>query len=314
MPATITPPSPLPTWPAVTVLMATHDAQPWLADQLSSIAAQAGVRVHVVASDDASSDATPEVLARGVEGLSLATMPAAAERFGNANRNFLRLVADAPIDHGEHVAAFVALSDHDDVWEPRKLSRAIGVLGSTGSAAYSGDVTAFWPDGHRRDLRKAGPQRRWDHLFESAGPGCTFVFTRSAFLELRAWVRRERARLADVKVHDWLFYAHARKAGWRWVIDPEPHMLYRQHERNELGANVGLRAIRSRWDDVRNGKYRLDVLGIAHAIGEDGELIRRLERLGWRDRLWLARRAPQCRRHPPFRWLLALMFLVMRRT
>lgn len=299
--------------PAITVLMATHQAERWLPEQLESIAQQEGVRPWVVASDDASNDGSLAILRRGVQGLPITVMDPSPTRFGNANRNFLHLVAHAPIDHPQHDAQFIAFSDHDDVWEPPKLRRAVEVLQTKGAAAYSSNATAVWTDGRRHVLKKAGPQRRWDHLFESPGPGCTIVLTRTAFDQLRAWVRRDHASLAGVKVHDWLFYAHARQQGWPWVIDDVSHMLYRQHERNELGANVGGAAARSRWAEARSGKYRRDVLGIARAIGERSEVIARLERLGFRDRLWLAAHASQCRRHPPFRAVLALMFLMMGR-
>ena len=56
--------------PTVAVLLATNNSARWLAEQLDSIEAQRGVRVHVLASDDASTYRTTAMLeARGVSPL-----------------------------------------------------------------------------------------------------------------------------------------------------------------------------------------------------------------------------------------------------
>jgi rhamnosyltransferase len=296
--------------PRVTVLLATHNCQDWLPEQLASLFRQRDVQVSVVASDDASSDATPVMLQQATQAHELQVLASPAERFGNANRNFLRLIAEAPLGD----AQYVALSDHDDVWFDDKLLVAVGSIERLGLDAYSSDVTAFWPDGRRKAVVKSRPQRRFDHLFESAGPGCTFVFRRQRFDELRQWVRAQGPALHDVKVHDWLIYAYARTRGWRWHVDSRPGLLYRQHARNELGANAGLAAARLRLRQVRHGRYRRDILSIAQAVGETGPLVQRLTRLSPWDRVWLALGARSCRRRRGEALALALMFLTMSKS
>jgi hypothetical protein len=81
---------------------------------------------------------------------------------GNANRNFQYLVREAPIGQAD----YVALSDHDDIWLPDKLRRAVDTLTATGADAYSSDVLAFWPDGREQPVVKSQPQRRY-----GPGPG-----------------------------------------------------------------------------------------------------------------------------------------------
>jgi rhamnosyltransferase len=291
----------------VCVLLATHNGEPWISEQLASIARQTGVGVSVVASDDCSSDRTRELLLSSPSGIAVTQLPALPHRLGNANRNFLRLIRDAPL--GE--AHYVALSDQDDVWLPQKLECAVSELIRTGADAYSSNVTAFWADGRERVLAKSGPQRRYDHLFESAGPGCTFVFKRSTFLRLRGWVRDNFEMLQRLKVHDWLIYAFARHHGWRWHIDPHSHMRYRQHACNEMGANSGLRAALSRWKQVRSGQYRDDVLAIAGAIDDQSIVTRSLRELALADRVRLLMLARQCRRDCVEALMLALFFLVI---
>jgi rhamnosyltransferase len=293
--------------PTVTVLLATFNAEAWLQAQLDSIALQRGVRIITYASDDRSSDGTVAQLEQAAAVLHLHMLPTLPHRLGNANRNFLRLIRDCPLDQ----AQYFALADHDDVWLPDKLCRAIDQLAITGADAYSSNVTAFWADGRQKLLVKSGPQQRFDHLFESAGPGCTFVFPRRSFAHLQHWVRQNFAKLQAVKVHDWLIYAHARHNQWRWHIDTESQLRYRQHVRNEIGANAGLSAALERWRQIRSGDYRRDVLAIAQAVGDQSIVTRALFRLRWADRLRLAMLANQCRRKRADRLLLALFFLSM---
>ncbi len=293
--------------PAVRVLLATFDGERWLAEQLASLFAQAGVLVSVVASDDSSTDGTVAVLEAAAERQCLRVLPRSATRFGNAHRNFMRLIRETALDDVE----YFALSDQDDIWLPDKLARAVEVLRASGADAYGANVTAFWPDGRRKVLVKSQSQRRFDHLFESAGPGCTFVLRRSAFIELQRWVGDRFEALQAIKVHDWLIYAHARERGWRWIIDDASVMLYRQHERNEAGANTGWRGALPRLRNVREGRFRLDALAIGAIVGSRAEALDRLRRMSPVDRLWLALHAREFRRAFKDAVALALLFLVM---
>lgn len=300
---------PSPIVPRVSVLLATFNGGRWLGEQVDSILRQEGVQVRIVASDDGSTDDTVDLLKNFEASGDLRTLPYSAVRFGNANRNFMRLIAEAPIEDAD----WVAFADQDDVWLPNKLRRAVDRLEADRLDAYSSDVVAFWPNGREHKLVKSWPARSHDHLFESAGPGCTFVLPRARFLELKDWVLEHRAAVNALKVHDWVIYALARSRGWRWEIDSHPGLRYRQHGGNEVGANVGWRAGRARLAQALSGQYVADALAIASLVGIDTPLVHRMQRLGWRDRLVLAASASECRRRPAEGWLLALLFLVMRR-
>jgi rhamnosyltransferase len=292
--------------PSVGILLATRNGAAWLGEQLSSLADQRDVRVHVVASDDASTDETPRILSKGVPELALQQLPTPPHRMGNANRNFLRLIRDTPTEDFQ----YFALSDQDDIWLPNKLSRSIRELERVGADAYSTNVTAFWSDGTERLVVKSGRQRRYDHLFESAGPGCTFVFRREAFLRLQSWVISRFETLQGVRVHDWLIYAYARHQGWHWHIDNKSCMRYRQHGSNEIGVNIGLQATLARWRQVRSGKYLADVLAIAEAVEDNSIITHALHHLTPLTRLRLIADARQCRRNGREALLLGLFFLM----
>jgi rhamnosyltransferase len=296
--------------PKVAVLMATCNAQSFVVDQVQSILDQRGVDVVLIASDDMSTDHTLTLLQRmrGKEPGKLTLLPPAEGRFGNANRNFLRLVCESDVGNAE----FVALSDHDDIWELDRLKHACDVLLEQGFDTYSSDVAAFWPDGRRRLIRKSWPQRPFDHLFESAGPGCTFVIHRRAFNELREWMIGQRELASTAKVHDWMIYAFARSRGWRWYIDRRATVLYRQHASNEIGANIGWPALRARWSDVYAGKYFEDVRTMARLVGDESWVTRAMNRGTFLDRLRLVGSVRQLRRRTADCWLLALFLLTIR--
>lgn len=295
--------------PRICILLATYNGASWLDEQLASIARQSDVSVSVVVSDDASSDATVTKLNLWSQQMPLAILPANAGRFGNACRNFLRLIKDVDIGDSE----YVALADQDDLWLPDKLKRSVDCLNSGNFDVYSADVEAFWPDGRVAVLLKSRPQSNFDYLFESAGPGCTYVFRRRFFQALRTWVIAHYSSLQDIKVHDWLIYAYARKNGWRWMIDDQINMRYRQHGKNEIGANVGWRAARVRLQAARDGVFRRDVLGLADVIAETAWPICALEHLDLRSRLRLMLSVDSFRRRTRDQFVLAILFLLMRR-
>jgi len=291
------------------VLLATYNGERWLGEQLDSIFSQQRVRVSVVASDDSSDDNTPAMLRGWQVRAQLTVLPAVGSRLGNAHRNFVRLIRDS--DLGD--ADYVALADQDDIWLPEKLGRAIDCLAASNAVAYSSSVMAFWPDGSRRLIDKAQPQREFDHCFGSPGPGCTFVLKRAEYDRLRTWVVHNFERLQQIWVHDWMIYAFVRAHGRHWLIDGQPNMLYRQHGGNEIGVNAGWRAAMSRLERVRNGDYRRTILLIADALGDNSRPIEAVRMLDTFDRLWLMLHVRKFRRRVSECLFLAYFLLVMPR-
>lgn len=239
--------------PIVAVLLATHEGADFLREQVDSILAQQGVDVRVVISDDASKDATPALLEELADDPRIELLEPG--RFGSAHANFLRLIRDADVSG----VAAVAFSDQDDVWNRDRLARQLDQLRS--ADAVSANVIADFGD-RRVLLDKAQPQRAFDYVLESAGPGCTFVLAPHAFEVVRRVVVDD-PEAASAPIHDWLVYAIVRAAGLRWHIDKEPVIDYRQHDRNVAGANVGLRSARTRLERLRSGSFRTEAAVIA---------------------------------------------------
>jgi rhamnosyltransferase len=235
----------------------------WIEEQLASILDQSAVDLTVYISIDPSTDGTEAwCAAYAAEHPEVLVLPAAGS-FGGASRNFFRLIRDVDLEGYD----FVAFADQDDVWHSNKLQRATQAIQARRVEAYSSNVTAFWPDGSTHVLDKAQPQVAWDFLFEAAGPGCTYVMSKKLVAALKASMLANWQQLQDVSLHDWYCYAFARSHGYRWYIDPEPSMDYRQHERNQVGANTGLSPLIARYKTIHDGWWFSQVQLIAGLVG-----------------------------------------------
>ena len=295
--------------PRVAVLLAAYNGIGWIEQQVSSILSQKDVVITIYASIDLSIDGTFELMERLAsvdDRLKLLTYGAS---FGGAASNFFRLMRDVDFSSYD----YVSFSDQDDIWNSSKLTIACDVLSAKGFDAYSSNVTAFWLEEGRRELiDKAQAQVLYDHLFESAGPGCTFVFTR----DLAEVIKKEVGKLDDrVWMHDWFIYSFARHNGFSWVIDNVSTMSYRQHSSNVVGANIGLRAAFLRARLVLKGDWFQRVLNQAELIGQDGllpiELLRKKDRISY---LKLALLARCCRRKTldqVYFFVLCMLFCVI---
>ena len=267
----------------------------YIVEQINTILAQEQVRVRLFISVDQSTDGTEELLARWDGREPRITLLPLGRRFGGAGPNFYRLLREVSLDGFD----YLSFADQDDIWHPDKLRRAHECLRLRNAQGYSSNVTAFWPNGASRVVDKAHPQRQWDFLFESAGPGCTYVFSSPLAKALQQLVQQADTNLKGVDYHDWLSYAFARTHGFAWFVDAAPSMQYRQHASNQIGVNSGARSFALRVRKVLNGYAFQQALRIAQAVGVDEQpLVRRGLRGGRSGYLWLALQCGQCRRKP----------------
>lgn len=289
----------------VSVLLATFNGETYLNEQLKSIKNQSDVEVLIVASDDGSFDHTPQLLneACAVD-RRITLLP--NQKLGSAAANFFRLLRDTDLMQVD----YVALSDQDDIWQADKLSHAVQMILTNNVDAYSSNVTAFWPNDKQKLINKAQPQQQWDYMFESAGPGCTFVLTQKLALDLQRLLIANQEKYQYIALHDWFIYAFARSRGFKWFIDKESHMLYRQHAANVVGANVGVKAKLARWQQLRAGWLVKQSLLIADILGYNGAwTIQKLKRYHLADRLALIVNVSKLRRRLRDRVAFALFLL-----
>jgi rhamnosyltransferase len=281
--------------PRIAVLLAAYNGTAFIEEQVHSILCQQDVTVQIFVSIDHSKDGTEALMEcwAGVEPrLTLLPM---GQRFGGAAPNFYRLIRDVNFADFD----YVAFADQDDVWRPEKFSRAHSAMKKNDAQAYSSNFTAFWASGQSRLVNKAYPQRQWDFMFESAGPGCTYVFDVALATAFKEMLARTDEQLTDIDYHDWLIYAFARFHGFKWVIDEWSSMNYRQHANNQVGVNVGWRSFWNRARKILNGYGFAQSLLIAETIDAGSLPVVRWGLSGGRiGCLRLALSAARCRRNP----------------
>lgn len=245
--------------PKITVLMATYNGDQWLSEQVESILNQRGVDVKLIVSDDMSTDGTIELLENVAKNDHRILILPSKEKFGSASKNFYRLVIDADISDCD----YVAFSDQDDIWLRNKLFSLAKIANDNGADGVSSNVVAFWRDGSRALLEKSKPLRKLDFIFESAGPGSTYLMSPMLIRQARAMLIDPNANVNQVKAYDWLIYAICRSSGRKWCISSIPTVKYRQHDNNELGVNLGVNARWTRIQWLHSGRYKTEVIKIS---------------------------------------------------
>lgn len=279
--------------PKCAVLLAVYNGMQYVQEQVKTILQQKEVAITLFVSVDRSSDGSEawfDTLAAADPRVHI--LPH-GEKFGGASRNFFRLIRDVSFAEFD----YIAFADQDDIWDLDKLSRAVSVLQWTACEGYSGNVIAFWPDGRRKQIHKAQPQKKWDYIFESAGPGCTFVMTRTLMNAIKARLQTVWEAAQHLSLHDWYCYAFARANGYAWYIDETPKMQYRQHGQNEFGVNTGVRAYWQRLKKIREGWWFTQACLIDQLVNEQpSHFVQSWNQMRTRDLLRLSLSAFQCRR------------------
>ncbi|MBL0242884.1 MAG: glycosyltransferase [Rhodoferax sp.] len=289
--------------PSIAVCLAAFNGVRYLQQQVDSILNQTGVNVTIFASIDRSMDGT-EAWFLNLQALDsrIVVLPT-GETFGGAAQNFFRLLRDCDFSGFD----YVAFADQDDIWLPGKLTRAKDSLIENGADGYSSDVVAFWESGKSLYIKKSFAQRKWDYLFESAGPGCTFVISCKLAVEMQRVLQQKIGELAQIGLHDWFIYVYARARGYQWVIDGYASLMYRQHAKNQVGVNAGWVAFVWRARQVLSGWGLNQARLIAGQIGLHDDVFVRSWVGGGRWRmLRLAFQAANCRRRSRDQWLFAL--------
>ena len=277
------------------VCLAAYNGMAFIEEQIESILQQKDVDVQIFISVDKSTDGTEGYLSGWVMSEPRLTLLPFGQRFGGAGPNFYRLLRDVDLTGFD----YLSFADQDDLWHPEKLWRAHCLMTEQDALGYSSNVTAFWPSGKSYLVNKAQPQQPLDFMFQSAGPGCTYVLHASLALSLQQFVRNADERLLHVGVgyHDWLIYAFARANNYAWVIDDWSSLQYRQHANNQVGVNAGWRPYWQRVRKILSGHGFEQCLLIADLVHLSSTPVVRRGLCGGRlGYMWLALRAKQCRR------------------
>ena len=283
--------------PNVVVLLTAYNGSEFLEEQLQSILRQQGVALTIYISVDLSTDDSYQLCCDFANNHPQVIVLAYGQKFGGAAANFYHLIKEVDFSDFD----YVALSDHDDIWLDDKLITACTKLKEGGFDAYSGNVLAFWPDGDKLLINKALPQRKYDYLFEAAGPGCTYVLRTEPLLLFKDLLHTKWQQAHQVSLHDWFIYAFFRARGLSWFIDPGYKLLYRQHSNNQVGIHKGWQAILKRLTLLLNGWGKQQVIRVSDLIDD--------HQLDVRSRTCILKNISQLRRR--FRDRCILFFIAL---
>lgn len=251
--------------PKYLVLLATHNAGPYLVDLLNSVLAQADVQVEILISDDHSSDDTSDICRTYCKRNKNIRILEHGKKFGSASRNFFSLVTSINFDVDDY--NYIAFCDQDDIWEVNKLAVAHKFLEPGCYDGYSCSAEAF-SDGNpaSKILIQSKNITELDFLFEGAGQGCTFVMTSELMCSFQKFVLKYSSNINDLHYHDWTVYAYARTSNLNWYFDVNPYLMYRQHLGNDTGARQGFKAYFARAKLVKSGWYINQVRVLSHCL------------------------------------------------
>lgn len=243
----------------VQILLATHNGAAYLQEQLRSFLDQDHQDWSLLASDDASTDETLDILKAFQREHPNRNIRIIAGPNKGLFANFMHLLR-----HPELSSGYVALSDQDDVWLPGHLSNAVTVLnGQGGNGFYCS--TRILTDANLRpfNTRTPAPLPRpsfHNALVQNLAPGNTMMISPYALSILRS----DPMPPLSLPYHDWWIYLRLMAAEVRLICDPRPSLLYRQHGNNFLGDRRT-----NRWQRLRalgDGTYGSWISANTHAL------------------------------------------------
>tara|TARA_Y100001958_G_C21248279_1_gene580802 strand:- start:5991 stop:6944 length:954 start_codon:yes stop_codon:yes gene_type:complete len=247
--------------PRVAVFLATYNGEKYLKEQIDSILSQNNVHVDIYCNDDGSSDNTFEIIKEYQSSNKNFFVVNSVKNSGSAGLNFYSMILSSD---GEY--DYYAFSDQDDIWMKSKLDIACQKLTINKADGYSANHIAFWGE-KKLKIYKNHSQTQFDYMFESAGAGCTYVLTKRLFIDLRDFIDKNQESVSKVFKHDWFTYAFARSRNYKWYLDSEFTLMYRQHNDNETGVNSGnLESFMIRLKNIKSGWFSQQILYLADVL------------------------------------------------
>lgn len=214
----------------VLILLSTYNGERYLKELITSLFSQKDVDIHLMIRDDGSSDGT-------IDYIKTVNDNRVNYYIGENKRavgSFLDLIKKASLDYD-----YYAFCDQDDVWLEDKLILAVNQLNHLDSSKpalyYSGQVVT---DSHLNVLysHHLDTKRsiKANCIFNQMA-GCTAVFNRALLNELK---KHDPEKIYS---HDvWCYRVCAALKG-NIIVESEGRILYRQHEKNVVGLQKGLK-------------------------------------------------------------------------
>jgi glycosyltransferase involved in cell wall biosynthesis len=264
----------------ISIALATHNGEKYLAEQLASLAAQTRLPAELVIFDDCSVDRTLEIASEFATRVPFPVRIMRGEQRVGFRRNFLRAAEKCEAD-------LIAFCDQDDIWEAEKLAVMERVFDDPQVLLAYHNATLISAKGAplARVYRGGGGTAVFPPLTRHPWlvvPGFMQVFRRSLTRFSALQVDSRDADWPDEPLaHDRWFFFLASVFG-RIVYVPQPLARYRQHDDSVYGYYPDERA---HFDRVARGEEFL--ASAARAAGNRSVLLGRIQDElppGWQER------------------------------
>ena len=233
----------------IQILMSTYNGEKYLRSQLNSIIAQTVQDMTLLIRDDGSTDGTIKIVQEYQRQYSWISYYQ-GENIG-VQRSFLEL-----IQNSDPKADYVALSDQDDEWLPKKLERAIWCLSNMNTAPetpllYCSDKQIVDANLKALHVTMKFPVKKasfGNALVQNICTGCTAVMNQSLATLIKKYYPIHSNNMI---MHDWWLYLTASCFG-QVYYDNHSYIMYRQHKNNVYGAITNHHALlRHRINEIR---------------------------------------------------------------
>lgn len=240
----------------VLVLLATYNGSKYVRQMIDSVLAQDYEDIHLVLSDDGSTDDTPEILAEYAGKYpGKVTHYRSGSRFGNAQNHFMHLLQQF------HDAPYIMFCDQDDIWHSDKIRKTMDKMRQTEASAeipalvhtdlnvVDAECNCIHPSFTRFSGISGDRLTVKSLLIQNVVTGCTMMLNRKL-----AVMAAENLPEGHIAMHDWWIALLSAACGTVGYLD-EATIDYRQHGNNSVGAK-NARSLSQIFSKLRNNKIR----------------------------------------------------------
>lgn len=221
----------------IDILLATHNSEKYLGEQIASIQRQTNAGWNLIISDDNSTDSTLDIIASFIQSDSRIRLLEHEQSFGGACPNFMFLLRNS-------TSAYSMFCDHDDVWLERKVEITLNKMQDLESQYSSQTPLMVFTDMEVVDENLSTLHRSFEKqmnidpnrtrmmqvLAAPVAAGCTMMINQA--LRKKALITPPGTPMV---MHDWWISLIAAAFGHIGHVD-SPTSLYRQHASNTFGS------------------------------------------------------------------------------
>jgi glycosyltransferase involved in cell wall biosynthesis len=220
----------------VLVLLSTYNGEKYLEEQLDSLYRQNGIKLHILIRDDGSSDSTVKKI--NEYALRYDNTSVLIENNIGCALSFNRLVEYAYTTLQKY--DYYAFCDQDDVWDDDKLFCAVDYLEKHKENPLQLYTSAYRVVDDKLNF-KYTQRFKYKHTLGEAlitlnTMGCTQVFSRALLEQSLKRIIVKASNMVGMPNHDGWLYLVAIVNNAYMCYDEKPHINYRQHGFNVVGA------------------------------------------------------------------------------